>query len=98
MVNIARNSTRPVRIGRVTIGAGNPIAVQSMCATHTQDVEATVAQVDDLARAGADLVRIAIDSSRDAEALIRVFVEPQPLIARGADLGPKLRKRGYREP
>jgi (E)-4-hydroxy-3-methylbut-2-enyl-diphosphate synthase len=72
MVNIARNSTRPVRIGRVTIGAGNPIAVQSMCATHTQDVEATVAQVDDLARAGADLVRIAIDSSRDAEALIEV--------------------------
>jgi (E)-4-hydroxy-3-methylbut-2-enyl-diphosphate synthase len=58
-----------VRIGTVTIGAGNPVAVQSMCATHTQDVAATVAQVNDLAEAGADVVRIAVDSKKDAEAL-----------------------------
>ncbi|MFO0899935.1 MAG: (E)-4-hydroxy-3-methylbut-2-enyl-diphosphate synthase [Pirellulales bacterium] len=71
-MDIERNPTRPVKIGSVTIGGGNPVAVQSMCATHTQDVEATVAQVDDLARAGADVVRIAIDSAKDAEALIEV--------------------------
>jgi (E)-4-hydroxy-3-methylbut-2-enyl-diphosphate synthase len=58
-----------VRIGTVTIGAGNPVAVQSMCATHTQDVAATVAQVNDLTDAGADVVRIAVDSKKDAEAL-----------------------------
>jgi len=71
-VDIERNPTRPVKIGSVTIGGGNPVAVQSMCATHTQDIEATVAQTEDLARAGADVVRIAIDSNKDAEALIEV--------------------------
>jgi (E)-4-hydroxy-3-methylbut-2-enyl-diphosphate synthase len=61
-----------VRVGSATIGGGNPIAVQSMTATHTQDVEATVAQVNDLAAAGADVVRIAVDSHKDAEALARI--------------------------
>ena len=42
-MNIQRNPTRAVRIGSVTIGAGQPIAVQSMTATHTHDVDATVA-------------------------------------------------------
>ena len=67
MVSIPRNPTRSVRIGTVTIGAGHPIAVQSMTATPTQDIDATVAQVRDLDEAGADVVRIAVDSRRDAE-------------------------------
>ena len=46
---IIRNPTRPVKVGSVTIGGGHPIVVQSMCATKTADVEATVAQVDQLA-------------------------------------------------
>jgi len=74
-LNLRRNPTRPVRIGSVTIGAGHPIAVQSMCATHTQDVAATVAQVNDLAQAGADVVRIAVDSRKDALALARIRSE-----------------------
>jgi (E)-4-hydroxy-3-methylbut-2-enyl-diphosphate synthase len=64
-----RRPTRGVRIGRVTIGAGHPIAVQSMTATRTTDVEATVRQVLDLERAGADVVRIAVDGAKDAAAL-----------------------------
>ena len=40
-----RNQTRAVRVGRITIGGGAPIAVQSMAATRTQDIEATVRQV-----------------------------------------------------
>ncbi|HHM12357.1 MAG TPA: 4-hydroxy-3-methylbut-2-en-1-yl diphosphate synthase, partial [Planctomycetaceae bacterium] len=72
MTPIERNPTRPVRIGTVTIGAGHPIAVQSMTATKTVDVDATVQQVQDLAAAGADVVRIAVDSERDAEALIEI--------------------------
>ena len=63
---LKRNPTRAVRIGRVTIGAGHPIAVQSMTATHTQDVDATVQQVEALQAAGADVVRIAVDSKADA--------------------------------
>ena len=68
-VNLPRNPTRSVSIGSIVIGAGQPIAVQSMCATHTQDVDATVAQINDLAAAGADVVRIAVDNPKDAAAL-----------------------------
>ncbi|HEV8198458.1 MAG TPA: (E)-4-hydroxy-3-methylbut-2-enyl-diphosphate synthase [Candidatus Polarisedimenticolia bacterium] len=64
-----RRPTRAVRIGRLTIGAGHPVAVQSMTATKTTDIEATVAQVLDLERAGADVVRIAVDGPKDAAAL-----------------------------
>jgi (E)-4-hydroxy-3-methylbut-2-enyl-diphosphate synthase len=67
-----RNRTRAVRVGRITIGGGAPIAVQSMAATKTQDIEATVRQVELLAEAGADLVRIAVDSRKDVEALAEV--------------------------
>ncbi len=66
---LSSNSTRPVKIGSLTIGAGNPIAVQSMCATKTTDVEATVDQAETLRRAGAGIVRIAVDSKKDADAL-----------------------------
>jgi (E)-4-hydroxy-3-methylbut-2-enyl-diphosphate synthase len=65
-------STREVRIGRIAIGGGRPIAVQSMCATRTSDVEATVRQVLDLERAGADVVRIAVDGPRDVAALAAI--------------------------
>lgn len=72
VVDLPRNPTRSVRIGSHTIGAGSPISVQSMTATHTQDIEATVGQVEDLRRAGADLVRIAVDSQKDAAALAEI--------------------------
>jgi (E)-4-hydroxy-3-methylbut-2-enyl-diphosphate synthase len=72
MVNISRNPTRPVQIGSVTIGGGHPIAVQSMTATSTQDVAATAAQVNDLDAHGADIVRIAVDSRKDAVALAEI--------------------------
>lgn len=68
-MSLPRNPTRTVEIGSIAIGGGNPIAVQSMCATHTQDVAATAAQINDLTAAGADVVRIAVDSRKDAEAL-----------------------------
>ena len=71
-MELPRNPTRAVRIGSTVIGGNHPIAVQSMCATHTQDVEATVEQVNDLARAGADVVRVAVDSKRDAAALAKI--------------------------
>jgi (E)-4-hydroxy-3-methylbut-2-enyl-diphosphate synthase len=71
-VEIPRNPTRPVKIGSVTIGDNHPVAVQSMTATHTQNVDATVAQVNALHEAGADVVRIAVDSKKDAEALAEI--------------------------
>lgn len=71
-VTLPRNPTRSVKIGSATIGGGHPIAVQSMCATHTQDVAATSEQVNDLHAAGADVVRIAVDSRKDADALAEI--------------------------
>ncbi len=61
-----------MRIGSISIGAAHPIAVQSMTATHTQDIDATVAQANDLHQAGADVVRIAVDSKKDVDALAEI--------------------------
>jgi len=69
VVSIERNPTRAVQVGSITVGANNPIAPQSMTATHTQDVEATLEQVNALHAAGAGVVRIAVDSKKDAAAL-----------------------------
>ena len=68
-MSIRRNPTRSVRIGSIHVGAEHPIAVQSMTATQTQNIDATVAQVNALHAAGADVVRIAVDSDKDAHAL-----------------------------
>ncbi len=68
-MTIQRNPTRTVRIGNLSIGHGHPIAVQSMTATKTQDVTATAAQANALHAAGAGVVRVAVDSVKDAEAL-----------------------------
>jgi len=69
---ISRNPTRSVEIGSIAIGSRHPIAVQSMTATKTQDIDATVRQIRDLVAAGADVVRVAIDSRKDAEALMEI--------------------------
>jgi len=69
---ITRNPTRAVTVGSIRIGDGNPIAVQSMTATKTQNVEATVAQIEALRDRGAGVVRIAVDSNKDAEALAEI--------------------------
>ena len=67
-----RNPTRSVRVGSVFLGAGHPVAVQSMCATRTQDVDATVEQAEAIRKAGGALVRVAVDSPKDVEALAEV--------------------------
>ena len=72
MNKIQRNPTRAVKIGGTTIGAGHPIAVQSMTATRTQDIPATLRQVHLLEEAGADIIRIAVDSKKDVEALAQI--------------------------
>jgi (E)-4-hydroxy-3-methylbut-2-enyl-diphosphate synthase len=71
-MEITRNPTRSVRIGSITIGADQPIAVQSMTATPTRDIDATVAQANALVEAGADVVRIAVDNGAEAEAVAEI--------------------------
>ena len=65
-----RLKTIPVRIGEsLTIGGDAPIVVQSMCDTHTSDIDATVAQCLRLAEAGAQLVRITVPGLKDVESI-----------------------------
>jgi (E)-4-hydroxy-3-methylbut-2-enyl-diphosphate synthase len=70
-----RRPTRVVRVGDVGIGGDNPIRIQSMTTTDTQDVAATVAQTERLAAAGCEIVRITAPSVRDAEALGEIRAE-----------------------
>ena len=71
-MKISRNPTREVIIGRSAIGSEHPILVQSMCATHTQDIDATVEQTNALHKRGAGVVRIAVDNKKDAAALAEI--------------------------
>jgi (E)-4-hydroxy-3-methylbut-2-enyl-diphosphate synthase len=64
-----RMPTRAVQIGKVQVGGGAPIVVQSMCATKTTAIDATVAQVQQLEKANAGIVRIAVDNPKEAAAL-----------------------------
>jgi (E)-4-hydroxy-3-methylbut-2-enyl-diphosphate synthase len=64
-----RRRTVPVNVGRVTVGGGAPIVVQSMTNTDTADVAGTVQQVAALARAGSELVRITVDRDEAAAAV-----------------------------
>lgn len=64
-----RHKTRVVRIGDVAIGGENPIRIQSMCNTKTEDVEATVAQIRALTAAGCEIVRVAVPTVAAAEAI-----------------------------
>ena len=70
--NIVRNQTRKMVVGDRSTGGDSPIAVQSMTATKTTDIDATVRQINDLVAAGADIVRVAIDNQKEAEALMEI--------------------------
>jgi (E)-4-hydroxy-3-methylbut-2-enyl-diphosphate synthase len=71
-MTIQRNPTRSVAVGDITIGQDSPIAIQSMTATKTQNVEATSNQAEALRKRGAGVVRIAVDSENDAAALAEI--------------------------
>lgn len=64
-----RRKTRPVRVGTVQVGGGAPVSVQSMTNTDTRDVAATVAQINRLAAAGCEIVRVAVPDTAAAAAL-----------------------------
>jgi (E)-4-hydroxy-3-methylbut-2-enyl-diphosphate synthase len=77
-----RRVTRVVHVGPVPIGGAHPVSIQSMTTTHTRDVRETLAQIRRLAAAGCDLVRVAVPSLPDADALPElVRSSPVPLIA-----------------
>ena len=70
--SIKRHKTVAVRVGHVTVGGDVPVVVQSMTNTDTVNVEATVRQVAELARAGSELVRITVNNEEAAQAVPRI--------------------------
>ncbi|MFQ5490339.1 MAG: flavodoxin-dependent (E)-4-hydroxy-3-methylbut-2-enyl-diphosphate synthase [Phycisphaerae bacterium] len=77
-----RSQTRPMRIGDVVVGGGAPVSIQSMTSTYTYQIDQTVAQINRLASAGCDLVRVAVPDKRDTAALPEILNQsPVPIIA-----------------
>ena len=67
-----RRKTQSVKVGNITVGGGAPVVVQSMTNTDTANVDATVAQIIELARAGSELVRVTVDKDEAAAAIPRI--------------------------
>jgi len=77
-----RRPTRRIMLGKVPIGDGAPVTVQSMTTTKTADVDATLAQIYALAAAGADIVRCTCNEQAAAEGLARIVPRsPVPIVA-----------------
>ena len=77
-----RENTRKVNIGNVTIGGGNPIAIQSMTNTKTDDVRATVEQIHRLEEAGCEIIRCTVPTEAAAKAVKEIKKEISiPLVA-----------------
>ncbi|MEU9234544.1 flavodoxin-dependent (E)-4-hydroxy-3-methylbut-2-enyl-diphosphate synthase [Streptomyces subrutilus] len=77
-----RRRTRQIRVGAVAIGGGAPVSVQTMTTTVTADVDATLQQIAEVTAAGCDIVRVAVPSQDDADALAALTARsPIPVIA-----------------
>jgi len=80
--SIERRKTRPVYVGNVQIGGGAPVVVQSMTDTKTHKVEETLSQINRLAKAGCEIIRVAAPTEKDAMALPEIVKNsPIPVIA-----------------
>ena len=77
-----RRASRQVMVGGVPVGGGAPVSVQSMTTTRTADVDATLQQIAELTAAGCNIVRVAVPSQDDADALPAIATKSQiPVIA-----------------
>lgn len=79
---ITRRSSRSVQVGRVQMGGGAPVSIQSMTNTPTADARATLAQIDALAAAGCEIIRVATPTPADTAALKEIVANsPLPVVA-----------------
>ncbi|MBC03234.1 MAG: 4-hydroxy-3-methylbut-2-en-1-yl diphosphate synthase [Phycisphaerae bacterium] len=82
-----RRQTRTItlgddRTGRVTIGGDAPVSVQSMTSCYTHEIDTCLAEIEKLAAAGVDVVRVAVPERKDTEALVEIMkVTPVPIVA-----------------
>jgi len=79
---IKRRKTTTVKVGSVNIGSSQPIVIQSMTKVHTTDVDKCIKQINQLAQAGCQLVRLAVPTKKDTEAFAKIVDKVNiPLIA-----------------
>lgn len=79
---MGRRDTKEIKIGNRVIGGGNPVLIQSMTNTKTEDVTATVAQIKALTASGCDIIRCAVPTMEAAEALTEIKKQIEiPLVA-----------------
>ena len=77
-----RRKTKQIKLGAVGVGSDFPVSVQSMCTTLTADVNATLQQIAELTASGCQIVRVAVPSQDDADALAQIAKKSQiPVIA-----------------
>ncbi|KAB1632412.1 flavodoxin-dependent (E)-4-hydroxy-3-methylbut-2-enyl-diphosphate synthase [Pseudoclavibacter caeni] len=77
-----RRRSRKIHVGSVAVGGDAPVSVQSMCTTKTTDIGATLQQIAELTAAGCDIVRVAVPSQDDADALPAIASRsPLPIVA-----------------
>ncbi len=77
-----RRKTRKIHVGTVDVGGDAPVSVQSMCTTPTTDINATLQQIAELTATGCDIVRVAVPTQDDADALPAIATKSQiPVIA-----------------
>ncbi|MGD0336624.1 MAG: flavodoxin-dependent (E)-4-hydroxy-3-methylbut-2-enyl-diphosphate synthase [Candidatus Omnitrophota bacterium] len=82
MVKIKRRKTKTIKIGKITVGSGHPVAVQSMTKTRTADIENTLCQIAELEKAGCEIVRLAVKDEKDAAAIKKIKAGVKvPLVA-----------------
>ena len=81
-MSFERHQTKQIHVGRVAIGGGAPVSVQSMTTTKTADVEGTLQQIYALAAAGCDIVRCTCNEAEAAEGLAQIVPRsPVPIVA-----------------
>ncbi|MEG0565175.1 MAG: flavodoxin-dependent (E)-4-hydroxy-3-methylbut-2-enyl-diphosphate synthase [Hungatella sp.] len=79
---MSRENTKTIQIGDRVIGGGNPILIQSMCNTKTEDIAGTTAQIQQLEQAGCEIIRVAVPTMEAAEALTGIKKQIHiPLVA-----------------
>jgi len=77
-----RRKTRQINVGEVAIGGEAPISIQSMTSGYTHDIDACVAEINKLAHAGADIVRVAVPERKDTSALKEILAQVNvPIVA-----------------
>lgn len=79
---LPREKTHQVMVGSVAVGGGAPVSVQSMCTTNTQDVSATVRQIEELAQEGCEIIRVTLPDAASQDAFCAICEQsPLPVVA-----------------